>query len=339
LFNFHTFNVYALIFWASTALAAGTRVILPLYSWAGNPEWAVVASSLAEYPSIDFLIIINPSSGPGSSSPDSVWTNAITKLKSYSNAQIIGYVRTSYGGRDSSEIESEVSEYAAWPEAARVSGIFFDEVSANNVPYYTTLADFVESKFSDGVVVLNPGAGCTTGYFEVAEQVIVYENSFANYHFNNTELEGVSHAHLQSVIIHSMPTDIDALSTLVTSLVSAGFGSVYLTEDPATYQNLGTDWDSFLSLMHIAVGSSSGSSGSAVVATSTRLGASTVLPPGKTPAPSSDRSPPTTSSVTPSSTSTASTTSYTGHKHKHGHKHKPHHGVHRHRPQLQWDCQ
>src|ERR1700694_2662492 len=120
--------LHLMCFCTDSVLATETKIILPLYSWAGDPEWTTVSSSVAEYPGIQFLIIINPSSGPGSSNPDSEWTTAVEHLKNNSNVEVIGYIHTSYGQRDTSELESEVSQYAAWPPEARVSGIFFDEV-------------------------------------------------------------------------------------------------------------------------------------------------------------------------------------------------------------------
>ena len=243
---------------ASLAQAA-TQVILPLYAYPTDSEWTIVESSLAEYPAIDFLIIINPSNGPETSSPNSDWQTGITKLKSYGNCQIIGYIPTQDTGRAISEVESDVDMYAAWPASIRVSGIFFDEVTLNDVSYYSTLSSYAKSKLSPGIVVLNPGSVAATEYFSFS-QVMVYEDTYDNYIGGKVPGPPAGTEGASSIIIYSMPDSTDAFSTLLSTFVSSGYAAVYLTDDPATYQSLGNTWGSFCNLMKSAVGDSSSSS-------------------------------------------------------------------------------
>jgi hypothetical protein len=82
-------------------------------------------------PHLNFTIIINPSSGPGTSQfPNDQYSTELQKLNGYANVETIGYVRTGYGTRNISDVLSEVSTYAGWSSKSSLlamNGIFFDE--------------------------------------------------------------------------------------------------------------------------------------------------------------------------------------------------------------------
>jgi len=81
-------------------------------------------------PDLDFMVIINPSSGPGSQYPDEQYTAALKQLATYPNVQKFGYVRTGYASRNLSDVISELNVYAGWSSkgpAFAMDGIFFDE--------------------------------------------------------------------------------------------------------------------------------------------------------------------------------------------------------------------
>jgi hypothetical protein len=82
-------------------------------------------------PDLDFTVIINPSSGPGSTnSPDEQYSAALKQLTAYANVRKIGYVRTGYASRNLTDIISELNIYAGWAakdKAFAMDGIFFDE--------------------------------------------------------------------------------------------------------------------------------------------------------------------------------------------------------------------
>jgi len=90
-----------------------------------------------------FTVIINPSSGPGSSQyPDDHYSTAVQTLNAYPNVKTVGYVRTGYATRNISTVVSEVNTYAGWASKATtlaMHGIFFDEspheYSADAVEY------------------------------------------------------------------------------------------------------------------------------------------------------------------------------------------------------------
>jgi Spherulation-specific family 4 len=246
------FNTF--FFLLLSQVLTATKIIVPLYSYPTDPEWATFEASVAQYPALDFLVVINPNNGPGSATPDPDFVTGITQLGSYPNVNIVGYILTSYGAEDVSDIQDQVSMYAAWPSDVRVSGIFFDEIAEDNVPYYTSVADSVRSAISDSIVVFNPGTTCSTAYFEFVDEIMIFEDSYPDYGGDNVPSTNLPTGQ-SSILIYSMPSDV--LETFVTEFVGSGYASLYLTDDPATYDTLGTGWDLFCSLVNEANGGKS----------------------------------------------------------------------------------
>lgn len=86
------------------------------------------------HPTLDFIIIINPNSGPGSAPwwPNEDYVREIPKLNAYPNVKTVGYVAIHYCNRPISEVFAEIETYAGWSGDKRypgigVEGIFFDE--------------------------------------------------------------------------------------------------------------------------------------------------------------------------------------------------------------------
>lgn len=89
-------------------------------------------------PNLNFTVILNPDSGPGSSRyPGDDFVPQIQRLNSYSNVRTVGYVRTGFGTRNISSVLLDVSTYSGWATNASANanstglalhGIFFDEI-------------------------------------------------------------------------------------------------------------------------------------------------------------------------------------------------------------------
>lgn len=93
-----------------------------------------------------FVVIINPNSGPGSSTyPDDNYYTAIQKLNAYSNVQTVGYVKTGYAGTAIATVKSQIDIYAGWSTKSStiaMKGIYFDEVP---YVYSATAATYLET--------------------------------------------------------------------------------------------------------------------------------------------------------------------------------------------------
>ena len=96
---------------------------------------------------MNITVIVNPDSGPGSLPyPNADYTPAIQKLNTYSNIRSIGYVKTGYGTRNTSDIVRDINTYSRWSansSSIAMHGIFFDEVvyeySASAPQYMKTI--------------------------------------------------------------------------------------------------------------------------------------------------------------------------------------------------------
>ena len=148
------------------------QLIIPMYIYPGT-EWEIVAG-------VDEggIIIMNPNSGPG----DSVnvdYILAVTNARA-AGFLVLGYVHTSYGARNSSTVKAEVDLYESF---YKIDGIFFDEVStsANDIPYFADVSDYVYGVNGSYVVVLNPGTVPDEGYMRVADIIMTFEQTYLYY--------------------------------------------------------------------------------------------------------------------------------------------------------------
>lgn len=188
-----------------------TKVLLPLYvypSWQG--WWNNVYTAIATNPNVTFQVILNPSNGPGGSTPgyNSDWVTGVTKLNSYPNVLTLGYVYTSYSARPTADVQTDVAAWAGWNTytagaaggAANISvhGIFFDEVpnwtgprGRNDVAYMAGVTAHARSQFtqswsSSSQTVFYYNVGTKTVHAEyfsagMADSVVVYENYASAY--------------------------------------------------------------------------------------------------------------------------------------------------------------
>ena len=104
-------------------------------------------------------VIINPSSGPGTAA-NSDYVNLVTSVKNNSTVTtVLGYVRTTYGNRNTSQVLSDIDAYFQF--YPMIDGIFLDEGSTScdttNVTNYKSYDARVKSKGRLGFTVLNWG--------------------------------------------------------------------------------------------------------------------------------------------------------------------------------------
>ncbi|KAL2812288.1 Spherulation-specific family 4 [Aspergillus granulosus] len=107
-------------------------VMFPLYIYPeSNSTWGPLYEAILAHPELEFLVIVNPQSGPGdSSSPDEAYQQAIRQLDTYPNVQKVGYVRTGYAERNISDVLADIATYSGWQSLSAefaMEGIFFDE--------------------------------------------------------------------------------------------------------------------------------------------------------------------------------------------------------------------
>lgn len=156
-------------------------VYVPLYKypdlWDPSGVWNTLFLAKQAYPSLLFVVTINPSSGPGERQ-NPAHVGAISQLQKSDVEYILGYVPTNYGqqnaGRTLADLKTMVDKYRAWyPE---VNGIMLDQASSDNghLPLYKELADYARSQGME-FIRANPGTKPAEAYIGVFDNLAVYE--------------------------------------------------------------------------------------------------------------------------------------------------------------------
>jgi hypothetical protein len=123
------------------------------------------------------VVILNPSSGPGTEQEPS-YRYAVGALRR-SGTRVLGYVHTEYGARDASAVKADIERYRSWYD---VDGVFLDETAETvaQVPYYAALSRHVRAAGRQ-LIALNPGVVPAREYFDVADVVVTFEGPFSEY--------------------------------------------------------------------------------------------------------------------------------------------------------------
>ncbi len=149
------------------------RVAVPLYA----PPHAVDAwgSVLTDVPAPAYAVL-NPDSGPGRSAVPGY--RELARQLTARGTVPLGYVHTGYAARDPADVSADVDRWREW---YGVTDVFFDEVPSERsaIGLYERYAARIRNE--GGQVVLNPGVLPDGGYLELADSVITFEGSAADY--------------------------------------------------------------------------------------------------------------------------------------------------------------
>lgn len=122
-------------------------------------------------------VVLNTADGPGSR-PDPVFTAAAHRLRA-AGVRLLGYVDTRYAERPRPAVLRDLRRHRAW---YGTDGVFFDRAASDpgRLPYYRWLAR--AARWSGApTVVLNPGVHPDPGYAGVADLLVTFEGSWADY--------------------------------------------------------------------------------------------------------------------------------------------------------------
>ncbi|RDW68757.1 spherulation-specific family 4 protein [Aspergillus mulundensis] len=159
-------------------------------------------------PSLTFLVIVNPNSGPGAPdapSPDASYASQLPRLNAYRNVLAIGYIRIDYCAKPLPEALAEISRYASWSEhydttGLAVRGIFVDETPNHFSPerqdYLDAVGRFVkacEGILGERFIAHNPGTPPDPRLSTSSDLVFVCEESFSR--FRSPEVQDWLAAH------------------------------------------------------------------------------------------------------------------------------------------------
>lgn len=220
-------------------------ILLPLYLYPGPnaTAWTDVTATIASHPAVQFDVVVNPNSGPGTSSypTDPNVISGIAALNSYPNVKTVGYVETWHGTRDVGAVNAEVDVYAKWAGYGdaniAIGGIYFDDVSSEQssamYAYYESVARHAREAMPGAAtrVVFNPGYRAPVQLFAYADTIVEFEDSYANYLSEGIIAQIPEGVREKSAIqIYSTPEGADVRG-LVATMVQSGIGAVYFGED------------------------------------------------------------------------------------------------------------
>ncbi|GAA6019879.1 hypothetical protein JCM10207_003324 [Rhodosporidiobolus poonsookiae] len=280
---------------AAVSSTAASKILIPLYSWSEDC-WPELQEAASSNPSAEFIGIINPDSGPVSdTSNPSLYCVPVLREK-VPNLVLVGYVRTGYGDRSASDIESDVKTYASWSsmsvDAGGVSGtptldgIFFDESlsfedSTDGLDAYSGYSSSAKSALGDSTtIIFNPGTTSSSELYDIATYVVSYEDAYDNFDVKSLPTDAATQAK-SLIMLHSFPDSDDTLKSVVESIVPSQTGiwisDVKLSEEDI-YARFGSNWQTFVADVVSANGdASSSTTKQAAVSTSTRSSTATAI--------------------------------------------------------------
>jgi Spherulation-specific family 4 len=237
-------------------------ITFPIYIGPSPTAWAPLYTAISSTPQVLFQLIINPNSGPGNGVyPSWNYIQALSKLRTYPNVQLIGYAHISYCSRAINLVEADVATYANWSTYSNASakiavngihldGIFFDEApesyTASDFSYLTNITTYARSLFpGGGHLNLNPGILCDSRYFPLVDTINVWEDSYS--HFNTKTAINViptAERSKSTVIIYSFTGNTNTQKSLVSEIASAGVAGMFVTT--TEYESFSKYWTQFV---------------------------------------------------------------------------------------------
>jgi hypothetical protein len=188
------------------------QLAVPVYLPASSGDWDRVWAAMPTA----IIIVINANSGPGDQVAPHL-TKALTNAHAR-GSRAVGYIHTEWANtrtrtRTISVIKAEIDKWFRF--YPKLDGIFIDEVtggsdcaSARN--YYKLIYDYVKSRRPAATVILNPGTAVDSCYLDVADIVVTFEGSFADYQskWSNADRgwETPGNAHRIWHIVHTTPS-------------------------------------------------------------------------------------------------------------------------------------
>ncbi|GAA5909635.1 hypothetical protein JCM6882_008449 [Rhodosporidiobolus microsporus] len=249
---------------AAAASAEATKILVPLYSW-DEDCWPELQNAAASNPKAEFIAIINPNSGPITDTSDpSLYCVPVLREK-IPGITLVGYVRTGYNERAASEVNGDIEMYNTWEGltvtaggvsgSPKLDGIFLDETdtfmeSEDGLDKYIEYASTIKEKFGDdGLVIYNPGTEANQKLYDTGAMVVAYESPYSGFKSVNLPTDAATRAN-SAIMLINFPTDSSTLESVVESIVSDGYGALYITsakiEEEDVYQVWGANWSSFV---------------------------------------------------------------------------------------------
>ncbi|GAA5896212.1 hypothetical protein JCM8208_007559, partial [Rhodotorula glutinis] len=221
----------------------------------------------AQNPSLEFILIFNPNSGPviDASDPSLYCVPRLRKLLPTST--FIGYVPTGYGDRAAAAVKADIATYKKWSSikvdsagsTAKLDGIFFDEAAwdptTKNLQLYSSYANAARAAYGakgKSMVVFNPGTAVSANFYKYADIVVSFE-TYANEWKGAASLPSSALVPKSAIMLHTYTGNTStALSTTVRQIVPRA-AAVFITDvsldKEDVYKRFGSNWLAFCKLV------------------------------------------------------------------------------------------
>ncbi|MGA3151734.1 MAG: spherulation-specific family 4 protein [Streptosporangiaceae bacterium] len=125
-------------------------------------------------------VMILDISGTGAGSAPNPAFQAVVRQAQAAGVTVLGYSGTDYTGRPVAAVEADVRHYRSW---YGVTGIFLDQSAsgAGQLGYYRQLAAYIRRLSPGSRIWLNPGTYPAESYMSIANVIMVYEGTYADY--------------------------------------------------------------------------------------------------------------------------------------------------------------
>jgi hypothetical protein len=227
-------------------------------------------SAAAQYPDVTFTAVINPSTGPAPDAngcPNKDHVEGIASLNKYPNIHTMGYVHTANrwdcgaSGKDicfctapAADVKANITTYASWKTKdcegwstvnpdIHINSIFIDEAPGQDggscLNYMADLTNHAKSSLTTatgGEVLFNAGAATDLSYFDVADVIIILEDTQAAYEaIPDIGVRNGNGKYYQksSIILHSATNATDKIqrdTSTVLGLDRDAFHSLFYTD-------------------------------------------------------------------------------------------------------------
>ena len=217
------------------------ELLVPAYFYpagSGSDDWQALDEAAAR---VGITAIVNVNSGPG----DALDPNYLAVVESLHAAggRVLGYVHTSWGGRDSAVEQADVDAYLArYP----LDGFFIDEMASDaaNLSHYTSLYSYIKGKGAGLMVLGNPGTPTDPAYLSgpAADILISFEGYAADYaQLPAGYFDPAFAGRLASIVHGASAAQMDGFIADASAL---GLAMIYVTDDtmPNPYDVLPGYW-------------------------------------------------------------------------------------------------
>ncbi|MDY0105472.1 MAG: spherulation-specific family 4 protein [Giesbergeria sp.] len=231
---------------------APLEVLVPAYFYpsAGGSDWDRLSASALAHPGLKLTAILNPANGIFSNTEPRYLQAAQNFVRA--GGHLVGYVYTRYGTgtRSISDIKANIDRYLDLYGRGLISGIFLDEMAANaaSLGFYREIYTHIKSRDASLRVLGNPGTVPTEGYAGVADAIVTFEGTGADYAGYDPRQTGdwlYARANsTQAMLVHNAMT-CQAMQGIVATAATplANAGLVYATDRVFNYATqTGNPW-------------------------------------------------------------------------------------------------